>query len=396
MKFIKTKAILFLIFLISIIFFTNDFSLIDIERTAIITAVAIDYNKTNEEYEITAQIAVPEATDTNSENTKTQLLTTGKTMASAIKHIGSATGWFPQLYFCNLIVIGNEIGEENVIKTVDYFAKSLRVQDSASIVIASGTAKDLLNVSSPLDSMSSFAIQKVILKKDSFDRDVMLINIKDFVADYYGISHSSFMPIVKKEEQKDADGNKSESENSGESSGGKEDKEKKCVFDTRETAVFLDGVMVGKLDKDLTFTFNLMHKECKGSEIVLENVFFDGENKNVLTVIKKNNCKKYLTVDDFGIVYNVDLNINLQIRDQTASKSDATYAKDLPVPKEVIDSAKTLITKNVVSLFQKEKESKSDFLKIKENIYRYHTKFFDKYKENFLDKTTLNVNVNIT
>ena len=38
---------------------TNDFGLVNIERTAIIMALGIDYNQENNEYEVTAQIAIP-------------------------------------------------------------------------------------------------------------------------------------------------------------------------------------------------------------------------------------------------------------------------------------------------------------------------------------------------
>ena len=63
---LKAKIIMILVFITFLFFFSNDFGLIDVEKTSIITAIAID--KSNEEFTGTAQIAVPEATDTNSEN----------------------------------------------------------------------------------------------------------------------------------------------------------------------------------------------------------------------------------------------------------------------------------------------------------------------------------------
>ena len=170
MKFVKTKIVLFLIFIVCIIFFSNDFGIIDIKRAAIITAIAIDYEEN--EYSITTQIDVPEATDKNEEKAKTQITTKGETIASAIKHIGSSTGWFPQLYFCNLIIIGSDVSSENTIKILDYFAKTLRVQDSANVILSSTKGSDLLSISSPFDDISSFAIQKILLKSQGFDNDI--------------------------------------------------------------------------------------------------------------------------------------------------------------------------------------------------------------------------------
>ncbi|MBQ0099184.1 MAG: hypothetical protein KBS91_01390, partial [Firmicutes bacterium] len=255
MKFVKTKIVLFLILLVCIVFFSNDFGIIDIKRAAIITAIAIDYE--DEEYSITTQIDVPEATDKNEEKAKTQITTKGKTIASAIKHIGSSTGWFPQLYFCNLIIIGSDVSNENTIKLLDYFAKTLRVQDSANVIISATKASDLLSVSSPFDDISSFAIQKILLKNQGFDNDIMLKNIKDFSSDYYSKSKSSFMPIVIKEEQ---DSGNSESQSGagssqgggGESSGGSSEsggsENKKYLFNAKNTALFFEGIKVGSLN----------------------------------------------------------------------------------------------------------------------------------------------------
>ena len=160
-------------------FFSSDFELVNIEKTAIITAIAVD--KLDENYEVTAQIAVPEATDVNSENKNALISGVGGTVAGAIKNIGNQAGWFPKLAFCNLIAIGNELSSDNVIKVVDYFVKTLKIQDSALLVLAEDKAKDLMKASSPMDNISSFAIQKILLKDPGFDRDICAVNLKTFI-----------------------------------------------------------------------------------------------------------------------------------------------------------------------------------------------------------------------
>jgi len=103
-------------------FFSNDFGLIDVEKTSIITAIAID--KVEQQFEVTAQIAVPEATDANTENLKAQLTGKGSTVGAALKDLGDVSGWFPKLAFCNLILLGNSLTDTNVIEALDYFAKT--------------------------------------------------------------------------------------------------------------------------------------------------------------------------------------------------------------------------------------------------------------------------------
>ena len=122
---LKRKLTLLLFFFLIIFFFTNDFGLIDIEKTAVVTAISIDYED-NGEYGITVQLAVPEATDTNSEKSKAQISGKGATVGSAIKSIADLTGWYPQLSFCNLIIISNSFNDQNLIPVLDYFARTLR------------------------------------------------------------------------------------------------------------------------------------------------------------------------------------------------------------------------------------------------------------------------------
>ena len=117
MKFKRAKLFLLCILALGFLFFSSDFGLIDIEKTAIITAIAVDLK--DDEYEVSMEIAVPEATDANTENQKALLSTTGKTIGSAIKNAGNQTGWFPKLAFCNLIILGEQLANTNVIKVLD-------------------------------------------------------------------------------------------------------------------------------------------------------------------------------------------------------------------------------------------------------------------------------------
>ena len=119
---LKVKILMILISVLFLFFFSNDFGLIDVEKTSIITAIAIDKEK--DEFLVTAQIAVPEATDANTENLKTQLEGKGKTVGGAIKDLGDISGWFPKLAFCNLILLGDSLSDTNVIESLDYFAKT--------------------------------------------------------------------------------------------------------------------------------------------------------------------------------------------------------------------------------------------------------------------------------
>lgn len=404
MKYWKTKIVLLLVVLISMVFFSNDFGIVDIEQTAIITALALDYE--NEEYLLTAQVAVPEATDVNSENTKTQITVKGDTIASAIKHIGASTGWYPQLYFCNLLILSKELSNENTIKTLDYFSYSLRVQDSAIVVLSESKAKEVLSYVSPLDTISSFAVQKVILKEFGFDDNIMVKNIKEFSSDYYSISNASYMPIIKGIEQKEESSGSSGggsgsggSSSGGSSSGGSQSQgsggEKKYIFDASNTAIFSKGVKVGELDKDLTFAYNLINFNCSGSEIVLKDVEKDGKKVNVLTLVEKNKRNCYISTNNGTLVYNVNLKLSLKQGDQNSAYSDSYYIDNKLIPNELKPYVKKQVEDNILALINKEKETNCDFLKIKEKLYRFDTKGYEIYKDDIFTKLQANINVEV-
>ncbi|MBQ7165293.1 MAG: Ger(x)C family spore germination protein, partial [Clostridia bacterium] len=59
-RLIKSKIFLLLVLGILALDISNDFPLVDIKETAIVVALGVD--KDGEEYELSAQIAVPQAT----------------------------------------------------------------------------------------------------------------------------------------------------------------------------------------------------------------------------------------------------------------------------------------------------------------------------------------------
>ena len=405
MKKITPKLLLLAMFLIATLFFSNDFGLIDIEKTAIVTAVAIDLAEDGE-YQVTCQIAVPEASNALSENQKAQITAKGNTVGNAIKSLGSVSGWFPQTIFCNLIIVGGDLSSSNVLTVLDYFSKTMRVQDSAQVVLAQDKAKDLLNATTPLDNVSSFAIQKILLKNPGFDQDVAPVDIKTFCVGYYSSSASSYMPIVKVLNAQDnsvAQGSSSSGQDSqsggsgsGSSSGGSSSEkgsktEGQKVFDATTTALFVGGKKVGELGKSLTHTFNMLTKKINGSAFAVDDV--DGKNY-LLTVLNDTNK---LTVKATENALNVCASVKLycKISDQNTVLQDSTFEKNNPLPDKVKKRTEQMISDNIRELFETAKQTGCDFLGIKEKLYRFNYKQYSRYKDNYLSMVELKPQVTI-
>lgn len=407
MKNLKLKIILFSILALALMFFSNDFGIVDIEKTAIITAIGIDLK--DGKYEISAQIAVPEATDNNSENQKTQISATGDTVGAAIKRIGDSSGWYPQLHFCNLIILGNGTESENVIKIIDYFAKTLRLQDSAILVLAEGSAKELLEITTPLDSISSFALQKILLKTEGFDRDEATNDIKSFCSGYYSYSGSSFIPLVKakKIQTSEAGGESSGgSEEAGGSSGGSQSgaqssgqEKNSYVFDATTTALYKDGFLVGTLTEEQTVAFNAVRGEQMRYTTVtalnVQNGLTEKPHNYLFTVLRCVADTK-LFADENELTLKINVNVYGKITDQNADYSDSTVSKNTIMPEAVIRALESKMSSDVENVVKTTVNTGCDALKIGEKLYRFNHNHYHRYKDDYLTKMKTEINVTVT
>lgn len=409
MKYVKTKLIIAALFFVFVFFFSNDFGLIDIENTAIITAIAID--SAEDGYEATAQIAVPEATNKNSENKKAQISGTGSTIGAAIKDIGDKSGWFPNLQFCNVLIIGEELTHSNVFKVLDYFSKTLRVQDSAMVVTTDKKAKELLEASTPLDNISSFALQKILLKNPGFNSDVAETDIKNFCIDYYSESRSSYMPLVKLNKQETAappetgsgsgSGGGSSGGSGGSSSGGGAgsggtNSDGSTLFNARSTALFYEGVKAGELNEKETLALSALTDTFKGTTIELKDVTTNGETKNFLITVFRCNPKIIVDANEESLNVKIDLDVYCRIVDQNAEKSDVTYSKNVPLPDAVKEKASEFFTTHINKLIEAEKNSGCDFLFLKRKLFQRRYKHYARYKDNFFSVMKHEINVSVS
>ena len=399
----KAKFLLLSVFILLTLFFSNNFGLIDVEKTSIITAIAID--KEQNEYIITAQVAVPEATDTNTENQKAQLSSKGKTIGQALKEMGDVSGWFPKLAFCNLIILGNGLASENVVNLLDYFAKTLRLQDSALVVLSEKTAKEILSLSTPLDNISSFAIQKILLKAPQFDNDVAPTDIKTFVSGYYSKNQSGYMPLIKvisADNGSGSEGQKSDnSSSSGTSPSGQDQKSQGAnsqsnnLFDARTTALFFGGKLVGELSPEETLIFNAFKESIGGTSLAINDVTLNGKQSNYFITILNDNHSLKVNATDSGIDLDFCLSLFCKVSDVHATDTEDSLSSNTPLPKPLIDKTKQMLTKNILSLVNKSVSSGCDFLNIKEKLYRYNNSKYSLYKDNFLSKLNVKINIDV-
>ncbi len=383
-KFLKTVPMKLYVLLAAIIvftFFSNDFGLVDIQKTAVILAAGID--RTEEGFSVTAQIAVPKGTDRTTGGTSSvEIEADGETVSACIANIYAKTGWVPKFVFCDLIVIGEEAAKEDVFSYLNYFIRNKYMNDSCMLAVCEGKAQELISSTSAIDDASSLAIGKLFSDAAVGSGRVMPMSLKEFSIGYYGASESSYLPFVRAREQKGAQSSGSGS--SGGSSGGSGGSggqsgaaESEKVYTADETALFLQGKMVALLRQELTFALSLLHGQVTSGNF---NAKEEGTD-STLTILK----------DEGGVSLSMKgapkATLSLSLTARLCCKSITSDAEEIAnetAPKELLESAEEILQAQLADLWEKAKESGCDLFGLKKSLYRSSLKKFAEWKESLL------------
>lgn len=396
MVFKRAKILIVIFVFIFIFYFTSDFSLINIEKTAFIVSLGID--KKEEEYEITAQIAVPETAIGQSSNDESVISASGKTLYSAVTKIGETTGWYPKLSFCNLIILGENMLEDNVFDVLDFFIRSYKVEDSAILCACYGTAKDILLSHSPLDNISGLSLSKIFVRDYNGASKILTTSIKQFSIGYYSKSHSGFMPkvnAIKIDKNAQSTTNTATMSEPSSGSAGKSEGDSSFVIYDASTALFFSkGFLRGELTSDEALCYALTLRNAKECFINVDSVDEYGNKGNFLFGIQKSLKNLTLSFEDNVPTLNVKLDVWLRITDTNFAENINAVSNLGEMSEKMLYDCKEFITDNLTSAFLKSKDSDCDLFELKNKSYRYHPKQYSKNSEFVLKNCKLNLNVN--
>lgn len=408
--------------LLLFLFFSNDFGLIDIQKTAIIMAVGID--REGPEFIVTTQIAVPQSSSQGGEAQAVQIESRGETIADALNQINVKTGWYPKLVFCNLIVLGEDTVKRNVFDALDFFLRNEYMSDACLVATCEGTAKEILNTSTPVDSMSSMAAQKVLSPHSQKVGTVASVSLREFSVGYFGNGKSGYLPVLKPEKQQESSG-----ENSGENGNQDEGKESETqgafgrenpdsqspipavptagasggtdspesggggkaekVFSASETALFYDGVMAEKLTPEETFAFCIVKSSLRLASYSLES------NGATYTLnIKRNKSSLKFSVDKNSMAkLKIQVKATAGIQDASFSQTVVELGDSGAVPEKIFADAKQKLTAEIVSVFEKSKKSRCDVFDVGERLQKFENDYFSAFREDILERLILDVSV---
>ena len=387
MKFFRTKLTVVFGLLLAVLYFTNDFALIDIEKTAIVVAIGIDCTDDGG-YEVTAQIAVPQATDTASSNDDAIMTSKGKTVMEAIDNIGSDTGWHPKMSFCSMIFFGRDLANEDIESIIDCFIRSDKIQNSAIVAMSDTKAADLLFAKTPLDSISSFALQKIVLKNEWMVSTVGVTNLKQFAISNYSKSKSAYMPVISiihgKTKGKDQTSGLAPASTGSEQGG----EDEQVIFDASAISLFKVGKYVGQLTKEQTSVYYLFQGPVYDSFISVE----DGETARFMTV---SGNKYSVTVDPKKPSIDLKLELTVETND-TTNGTDLKILTGNALPDErTLYAMQRKIYDTASELMKKLSAADADIFAIKDYIYKYENSDYERLKNLPLSEFEVNISVKV-
>ena len=407
----KTPVIYVLaVIFLTILFFSNDFGLVDIQKTAIVLAVGID--RENEEFIVSSRIAVPSSSgEQKAAADSIQVETRGDTVGAAIQEINMKTGWYPKLVFLNLIVLGETATEKNTFESLDYFLRNDYMSDDCKICCCEGKAGEKLNTKTTAESIPSLSVGKILSEHSATTGLAAVTTLREFAAGYYGVSNSGYMPVLKVDElaggaSDSSSGNSSDGTSggsSGEKEGGQSGSGQEATdsggasetsqggsggesggktFSATETALFSNGVYREKLTKDETFAFL-----CVNGGVRLAT--FDAEygGVNYTLMIKKSKPKIKFFVDDFATPrLSVSLEMIAELQDVSSSQTIVEIAAPGKTKQAVLDEAGKKLTRLIKSVFEKSRANNCDLFDAGKRLQKYESAYYNAYRDNILER----------
>ncbi len=409
---------LLIVFILIFLFFSNDFGLINVQKTAIVMAAGID--REEDTFILTSQIAIPQSSQQGKATQTVQIVSRGKTIAEAFEEINAKTGWYPKLVFCNLIILGEKTTEQNVFDALDYFLRDEYLSDNCLLAACDGLAKDLLNVTALVDPSGSVAMQKVLSTHAERVGATLPSTLRDFAVGYFSESNYGYLPIIKTQSQQEKidgeknnasppsdakggsdnkssensdSGNSSNSESSGSGensgSGGAQDKNDKPVFSAGETALFVGGKRVETLTREESFAVGAVISHLKLAKYSVPS----GENTCTLT-IRNNQAKTKLSIGkNDRAALKIEITLTAGIADYSKSQDIMNISDAGDVPKGVFEAAEKKLAAEITRVFDKCRLCGCDLFGIRERLIKYEKAHAKRLEDSILSGAIADVEI---
>ena len=377
-------------------FFSNDFGLVDIQKTAVILAAGID--RTEEGYELTAQISVPKGGESAGGTASVELTGRGETVADCLMQMYANSGWVPKFDFCSLVLLGEETARAGAMPALNYFLHNEYMSDDCAVAACEGRAGELLQKKSAIDDTPSLAIAKLFSGATEKSGATVKNTLREFAVSTLSKAESSFMPYIRAFPDGEGEngggsaegssGNAGSGGGSEESSGGDaggsgdagsgaDQGEAPVLFRAEETALFFRGRMTGLLSAEETFAYNLLMGHVSAGILTVE-----GEDGRPVSLSIKRGTGKAALSD--GESLRAELSVSLKVLVSDRAEEDFLAGTETNVATRTDEArAEELLRGYVSSLWETCGESGCDLFLLARELYRRAPGRYETEKERF-------------
>lgn len=418
----KYSVILYWLVLIGLLalYFTNDYGLMDIHKTSIVVAMGIDYE--NEEVKVTAQLAIPQPSQSGENVKYSAVQGSGITVADALNEINSKTGFFPKLLFCKLILVGESCQQLNLFKTAGCLYRKYFSELTARVAMCKGNAYDMLQMKAMYSQETSEAIQQVLADEAKRSANVSSVNLKEIAIDNYSESKACYMPYIEAiksgtskaggggdnsggepaqgsgggspGESLNGEGGSSGGEQGGGSSGASENsgssQNEEVEFTARKTAMFRDGEFAGILNENESFALDILKNEIRVAILPCES-----EGRHRTMALKDVSGDVKLKVEKGIPKLVISVEAKARIQGAAEKVNPAKTVSDDTVSKEVLKATEKSVKERLEQLVEACKKSDCDLLGAKGKLRKYNFKYYDAFKNDLLERMKVEYKINI-
>lgn len=407
-----------IIIAMTVLFFTNDFGLVDIHKTSIIVAVGIDLE--DDEVQVTAQLAVPQPSQSGDNVQYIEVQGSGITIADALNEINAKTGFYPKLLFCKLILVGESCRNENLFKVLSCFYRKNYSELTPLVAMCKGKASEMLSLPAAVSPETSTAMQRALADELKKSANVSSVNLKDIAYSHYSKSEACYMPYIEANVQGTSEsggngdnvggesggqggqGSQGGSGSSGGSGGGGEEGQsgssggeqggegRQMEFTARKTAAFSRGEFVGILDEQQSFALDIMQDGIR-----LAVIPFDSGGVHYTLGLKNTKADVKLKVNKGVPELTLKFGAKAQIQGKATVLRPESIINDDVIRPEVLKSAEEEIKLRLEQLIKTCAEGDCDLLGAKELLYKYNAKYFEAFNKDLLTRMKVKYDIKI-
>ncbi len=372
----------------------------------IVTAVGID--KVGEEYEITLQYLIPDAS--SGQNSLKISTLKGQSVADAMEKINLNFGKVSGFAHCRVLVFNSEAGNKDFFNELDYFQKNKVNTNNILLVHTKKSAKELLSSVENLNS-DFYVILSRYSVEDKHNQYQALKTIGDYYNEMLGDNKTIAINSIDVESGESEETGKTPSESSksaseGSQSGGGESSSNKKgkIKNDGELCILKNDKIVATLNSLDAQHLNWFSKKVKDMTLKIEN--FSNEtyqNADIIFDIFKKKTKIKVSFLNGQPIYKLCLDVNASIVECKMDKINKTEYKinNRNFTDKLKGAIKDQILKELVSAEQKFVSEKYDVVHCHEYFYKFCNKDYKDFisklssKDDFLSRVKFEYQINI-